>query len=227
MKARGSQEREGVPQLRTEAGAGLLRPSLPRDIAARTQRERILLAMTESCAAKSFAATTIADIVGRASISRATFYKHFTGKRECFDAAVDRFLAELCAAVEEAGAESGGTGVLAVRETIAAMLTRLAASPAHARLLLVEAPSVDPQVVGRCRGLATEALRKHLRTAGVANSAAADPDIAFGRALVLVAEYLAADEAERLPALLPELLYIALLPHIGHVSALEQASIAR
>jgi AcrR family transcriptional regulator len=58
--------------------------------------------MTESCAEKTFAATTIADIVGKASISRATFYKHFTNKRECFDAAADRALAGLRAAVEDA-----------------------------------------------------------------------------------------------------------------------------
>ena len=51
--------------------------------------------MIESCAEKTYAATTIADIVASARISRTTFYKHFADKRECFDAAIDYCIGEL------------------------------------------------------------------------------------------------------------------------------------
>src|SRR4051812_17255939 len=52
------------------------------------QRRRIVDAMIDSCAEKTYAATTITDIVSRAHISRTTFYKQFDDKRACFDAAI-------------------------------------------------------------------------------------------------------------------------------------------
>ena len=51
--------------------------------------------MIESCAEKTYAATTITDIVARAHISRTTFYKHFDDKRACFDAAIDYCIGEM------------------------------------------------------------------------------------------------------------------------------------
>ena len=65
--------------------------------------------MAKSCAEKSFSATTIADIVGHASISRATFYKHFGNKRDCFDATAKVFLTELQRTAEVALATSDGS----------------------------------------------------------------------------------------------------------------------
>lgn len=79
---------------------GVLMPTVPADIGARLQRQRILDGMAASCAEKTFAKTTIGDIVERAAISRATFYKHFANKEECFEAAVEQFVEEL----EEAAA---------------------------------------------------------------------------------------------------------------------------
>ena len=81
---------------------GVLTPSIPRDIGVRSQRQRILESMATCCSEKTFSTTTIADIVGHASISRATFYKHFVNKRECFDAVADNFLAELQGVTAEA-----------------------------------------------------------------------------------------------------------------------------
>ena len=78
--------------------SGVLDPTIPPDISERTQRRRIIDAMVESCAEKTYAATTIADIVSRASISRTTFYKRFADKRACFDAALDSCIEELRAA---------------------------------------------------------------------------------------------------------------------------------
>src|SRR4249919_64194 len=59
---------------------GVLDPTIPIDIGEQSQRQRIIDAMIESCAEKTYAATTIADIVKRASISRTTFYKRFPNK---------------------------------------------------------------------------------------------------------------------------------------------------
>jgi hypothetical protein len=50
-----------------------------------------------------------------------------------------------------------------------------------------------------------------------------DPRIAFGRAQVLIYSQITAGQAKRLPELLPEIVYIALLPFSGHEQALRQA----
>jgi len=207
--------------------AGLLTPSIPWDIASRSQRERILASMTRSCAEKSFAATTIADIVSGARISRATFYKHFSNKTECFVAATDSFLGELQGAATEGYAAADGTPAVRVRTVIATVLKQLAIKPEQAKLLLIEAPNVDAEIVRRYRSTVIEALASELLDADDAEHRGADPKTAFGRAKVLLADHLAAGQADKLPALLPEITYIALLPYLGQPAALEQAQIAK
>jgi AcrR family transcriptional regulator len=204
--------------------SGVLTPSLPQDIGVRSQRQRILEAMAKSCAKKTYSATTIADIVGCASISRGTFYKHFTNKQECFYATTDTFLVDLQGAAAVAYAMSDDISPIdAVRDVIAAVLDGLAISPAETRMLLVEAPIVDPEIVRRYRSLAMRGLEKQLQARGVVGDAQANPEIAFGRAKVLITDYVAAGQIKQLPELLPELVYIALLPYAGQEMALAHA----
>jgi hypothetical protein len=114
-----------------------------------------------------------------------------------------------------------------VRDVIAALLELLAAKPDYTKLLLVEAPIVDPEIVRRYRSFAMAGLDKQLAAEDGARQAEADPEIAFGRAKVLIADYVAAGQVEDLPSLLPELVYIALLPYAGQAAALEQAQLTR
>jgi AcrR family transcriptional regulator len=207
--------------------SGILTPSIPQDIGVQFQRKRILEAIAKSCAEKTFSATTIADIVNHASISRGTFYKHFANKQDCFYAAADSFLLELHGAAAVAVARSEDLAFDLVRDVIATVLDALAASPDQARLLLVEAPIVDPEIVRRYRGFVMGALKKRLQAGGVIGKAQANPEIAFGRAKVLIADYVAANRVEDLSALLPELVYIALLPYAGQEAALAQAQASR
>jgi AcrR family transcriptional regulator len=196
-------------------------------IGVRSQRQRILDAMAKSCAEKTFANTIIADIVSSASISRGTFYKHFNNKQECFYATADYFLVELQGAAAIALTRGEDLPVAAIRDVLRAVLELLAAKPEYAKLLLVEAPIVDPEIVRRYRNVVISALDEWLKPVGGVAPAMADPEIAFGRAKVLVADYVAAGQVESLPSLLPELLYIALLPYAGQDIALAQAQISR
>jgi AcrR family transcriptional regulator len=69
-----------------------LRPGrhhLPREDVARSQRERMLVAMLQSVAELGYATTTVADVVARAAVSRSTFYAQFADKEACFIAAYD------------------------------------------------------------------------------------------------------------------------------------------
>jgi len=209
------------------AKAGVLTPRLPQDIGIRSQRQRILEAMAKSCAEKTFSRTTIADIVEHAGISRGTFYKHFANKEECVFAAADAFLLELQGVGAIAYARSGDLPLNSVRDVIAAVLERLATKPEHTKLLLIEAPIVDPEVVRRYRSFVIGALKSMLQAGSNVARAKADPEIAFGRAKVLIVDYVAAGQSEDLPSLLPELVYIALLPYAGQAAALAQAKNAR
>jgi AcrR family transcriptional regulator len=205
--------------------SGILDPQTPTDIAARTQRARIIDAMVESCAAKTFPATTISDVVSRASISRTTFYKHFTDKRACFDATVDSCVEEVAAAACAAHQPADPPGE-AVTKATAAILALLAQRPALAQLLTGDAPGVEPAVVERYRKLLIPAVAGVWERAGVSHDPHMDPSLAFGRAQVLIFTGAAGGEASALPQLLPELVYLAVAPFAGHEEALAQVRVA-
>ena len=54
-----------------------------------TQRARMLDAMTWAVAEKGYPNVTVADVVGRAGVSRRTFYEHFDDRLDCFLAAYE------------------------------------------------------------------------------------------------------------------------------------------
>jgi AcrR family transcriptional regulator len=209
-------------QSSSETTPSLLEPSTPTDVAARAQRQRIIDAMVDSCAEKTYAATTISDIVSRASISRTTFYKRFPGKRACFDAALESCIEEV-RAVTGAAAEGAGSAPERVRRSSAAMLELLAAKPALAQVLTAEAVSVDPAVVRRYRRLLFPPLGALGGTGGGAKQARTSPGLAFGRAQLLVLDQISSGRPERLPELAPEIAYLALAPFLGHEEAARQA----
>lgn len=175
--------------------------------------------MFECCAEKTYAETTISDVVAGASISRTTFYKYFVDKRACFDTTVDACLEEL-SAVAFAAHEPGDCPTEAVAKATAAFLSRLAAKPAMAQLLAWEAVAVDPAVVEKYRERLIPPLT---RLWSASDDGRMDPRLAFGRVQLLIAGEVAAGRAERLPELLPELVYMATAPFAGHEVAVEQA----
>jgi len=181
--------------------------------------------MAESCAEKTFAKTTISDIVSRAGVSRATFYKHFVNKHACFDAAVDHFVEKMEVTVNEAQSNAV-TGPENVRQAIAAGLELMAASPAYTRLVVVEAIAVDPGQIARFRSLLVQALRISRSDTAGAMPSGSTIRTAYGQAQVLIANQLLAGRGGKLPDLLPDLVYIALLPFAGQEEALKQARMA-
>jgi AcrR family transcriptional regulator len=205
-----------------ESERRVLDPKLPLDIGTVAQRQRIVDAMVEACAEKTFAGVTVADIVSGASISRTTFYKHFPDKQTCFDAALDFCVAQLRAVAIEAQAP-GDALAEAICKATAAILELLAAYPSLAQFALGEVAVLNPTVLERYRDLAISALESRWLEAGEPRRGTSDPHLAFGRAQVLVFDQLARGRGKQLPELLPEIVYIALLPFAGHDEALQQA----
>ncbi len=209
-----------------QTATNILDPTLPPDLGEGSQRQRIVDAMIESCAEKTYAATTIADIVKRAGISRTTFYKRFANKRACFDAALDSCIAEIQAAGSAAHTPADSPAE-AVRKAVAATLDLMAAKPAMAQLVMSDAITVEPAILERYRSLLIPALEDLWKEEdGTRRPEAADPLLAFGRAQILIFNQIAAGRTAELPKLLPEIVYIALLPFAGHDAATRQAQLA-
>jgi AcrR family transcriptional regulator len=210
----------------SEITGSVLRPTTPPDIARQSQRQRIIDAIVASCAEKTYAETTISDIVGRARISRTTFYKHFEDKRACFDAAIDFCISELESAARSAYVSSDPPAE-AARKAATAVLDGMAARPALAQVLTGDAIAVDPKVIERYRRTTIPALRDLWGGNGHRTELHTDPRLAFGQAQVLILNQIAADRADRLPDLLPEIVYLAVCPFAGHEEALKQSRIVR
>jgi AcrR family transcriptional regulator len=202
----------------------VLRPTTPVDLSAMAQRQRIVDALIESCAEKTFAATTITDIVGRAHISRTTFYKRFLDKRACFEAAVEYCIEELREAALAAHGPGDAPGD-AIRKGAVAMLEAMAARPSLAQLLTGDAVSVDPSVIDRYRGLLIPAIQDLWTEADEKPEPGTDPKVAFGRAQLLIFNEIAAKRSERLPELAPQIVYLAVAPFGGHEEAVRQSQL--
>jgi AcrR family transcriptional regulator len=126
------------------------RHRLTRDEVTASQRGRLLLAVAQAVAEKGYAATTVGDVVERASVSRRTFYEQFPSMEACFlaafDTAVDLVLGRMAEAAEELPA---GDWRALTRSDIKTYLEILASEPAFARALHVEVLSAGPAALKR------------------------------------------------------------------------------
>jgi AcrR family transcriptional regulator len=219
-------------EIESLANRDVLATTLAPDAGLRAREARVLEAMAAVCAERTYAAATISEIVRSAGISTRTFYKLFASKRECFDAALAAFSAELEAAVEAARAGEQSWPA-EVRAAIAAILEASAAKPDFAKLAFVESIGVDPNLIGHYRLVLAGALARQ-RAGGLAAQPAPaggrppqGTRAAFGRAQVLIADQITSGRAAELPELLPDLVYIALSPFTGPEEALREALAAR
>jgi AcrR family transcriptional regulator len=192
------------------------RHAAPREVVADSQRERLLVAMAEAVAEKGYAHVAVADVIGRAGVSRRSFYEQFANKEDCFLAAYDAGVAGLLEAIAEAEEEAGGDLLARARAGTEAYLQILADNPAFARTFLVEVLGAGGTALAR-RAAVHERFAQRLRD-GFAASAGPGvpvPEPHIFRACVgaiheLVTDRLLAEGAAALPALLAPLLEIEL-----------------
>lgn len=210
----------------SERAGEVLRPTTPLDLGRQRQRQRIIDAMIESCAEKTYSATTITDIVARARISRTTFYKQFEDKRDCFDGAVSHCIEQLREAAAAAHSPDDAPAD-ATRKAATAVIEAMAARPGLAQLLTGDAIAVEPMVVELYRKATIPALEVLWSANGDKPEAYTDPRLAFGQAQVLILNQIAIGRPERLPELVPEIVYLAVSPFGGHEEGIEQSRLAR
>jgi AcrR family transcriptional regulator len=131
------------------------RHGLSRHEVAASQRDRILWALAETMAHKGYVATTVADVLKAAGVSRETFYQQFSSKQDAFmaafDAAAARLLDQTLVRSGPAdGVDRADAGPLErFDRVLGAYLDGLAAEPAFARTFLVEVYAAGPEALAR------------------------------------------------------------------------------
>jgi AcrR family transcriptional regulator len=108
------------------------------------RRERLLEAMVHVAARHGYGGASVARVVERAGVSRATFYEHFGDREDCFLAAYRKAVGDWHRDIHAAARLSSPGD--RPRAAIDAVLERVAAEPAAARVVLVEALAAGPAV---------------------------------------------------------------------------------
>jgi AcrR family transcriptional regulator len=156
-----------------------------------------------------YAATTVADILNRARMSRRTFYQLFRNREECFLATYDAALEE---AMDRLALAHGGNGEpwsRRVERALAALFEYLASEPGLARVWLVEAPSVGAAGIARHERTMSELAERLAvleRDAGGGSSGrrrAVDYEASVGAIHRVVQARLLDGRADELPELAP------------------------
>lgn len=109
-------------------------PSAPE---AQAHRQRLLEGMAKSVGIKGYAASTVADIVAQAGVSRRTFYEHFESRADCLIALYEAAGHAAIAVLRSALDPSRGWQTQ-VEVALRAYLEFLASDPVLLRTLYIE-----------------------------------------------------------------------------------------
>jgi AcrR family transcriptional regulator len=198
------------------------RHGLPREFVANNQRERIVTALVDTVAKRGYNATTVGDITKAASVSRRTFYEHFTGKEACFLAAYEMVSDHIRSSMQAAA------GVFEewpqkVRAALATMLRFLSAEPELARLCMIEPIAAGGEIAARhqvsMQGF-VEILKAGRPTRdGERPLPEATEDALVGGIVTLIVREISAGRTAKLEELLPDLIELTLAPYLGSEDA--------
>jgi AcrR family transcriptional regulator len=197
------------------------RHGLPRELVARSQRERLLAAVVRATAGRGYESTSVADILEEAGVGRESFYELFEDREDCLLAARGLLVDDLAETVNAAYAEPGPWPTR-VRGALAAMLDWFAADPAATKVVIVELAAIGPASrdlfladFKRFTGLLDDGLDREEPVPGLPQATA----LAVGGVLARVHGEVVRDRTAELPRLLPELTYELLVPFIGEDAA--------
>lgn len=119
------------------------RNALDPEEVAESQRARMVEAIGELATEDGFSSITISDIVGRAGVAKAAFYKHFESKEECLVAYLDICVNQLIEAIASS-LDAEATLETRIHNGLSALVEFMAYDPARARLLLIDAAAAGP-----------------------------------------------------------------------------------
>jgi AcrR family transcriptional regulator len=198
-----------------------------RAASAADQRRRILEATADLVAEHGYPEATIEQIVRRARVGYATFYKHFADKQEAYLALLDAATERTLYVVEEAYDGEAGPWPDKVGAALGALLKQVAEHPNVARACLVEAPTAGPAAAARHEAT-LKRFEPLLRPGRELNPRQAElpetlEDTLAGGVLWVINQRLLAGEEDELRGLLPEALEFLLRPYVGEDVAAREA----
>jgi AcrR family transcriptional regulator len=193
-----------------------------------SRREAIVEAMIHVAGRKGYRATTVADAIGAAGASRATFYKHFDDKHDCFLAAYDLAAQRVLSAVNLA-CDIEWSWLERARTGLVALVEFLTADPELARTVVVEAVAAGGETRRRQLELIGRLGRdlERGRDTGPVELPANAGLMAASAVNGLLFEEIKGGRAAELPARLPDLLFALLVPFLGPEGAVEEMRYAR
>ena len=230
--------RSKTNQTRSAASKGAgkssrLRPGpngMPRGQVTEIQRARMLAATVEAVEDVGYSRLTVAQVIGRARVSRKTFYDLFDDREDCFLAAFDQAVSQLGDLVGEAYLAEPRWRE-GVRAGLLALLRFMDDEPGLARMCIVEALGAGPRVLER-RAEILEQVKTVIdqgRAGGggrVSRSTEESPDVTaegvIGAVFAVLHTRLLARGREPFSLLLGPLMSMIVLPYLGPRAASEE-----
>jgi AcrR family transcriptional regulator len=187
------------------------------------QRRRILRAIGELVAKRGYGDVTVELIVKRAHVSFKTFYKHFSGKEECFKALFERVFANAENTIRKRLEAESLPWPDQVAVALRTWTELIVSDPIIARAVIVEAPTVGPAILERYDEAAKAFVPLFRGGRGLNPRGAELPatveDTLAGSVFWSAYQRLIVGEADRLPELLPELIELVLRTYLGQDEA--------
>ena len=204
--------RTATPRLRPGPGG------LPRGQVTQIQRSRMLAAAVEAVEDVGYARMTVAQVIGRARVSRKTFYDVFTDREDCFLAAFEQALGQARLIAQEAyDRESSWRD--GIRAALARLLMFMDEEPGLAKLCIVEALGAGERVLERRAKVLDELAEVIDRGRAVTNATREPPEVTAEGVVGAIFAVLHTRVLERgeepLTDLLGSLMSMIVLPYLG------------
>lgn len=184
----------------------------------RAQREKLLWAMMAELAEKAYKDTSVEGPLAAAGVSEAEFEAEFADKDACLFAAYDH-LTELALSKATSDCESEREWPERLRDGLKNLLETIAAEPDMARAMTRSFPGIRPSTYERYVELLSRFLpymEEGRNYSGVDEELPGEVELlAVGAAEAIIFSEVDAGRAERLPAMMPEILFSVLVPFMG------------
>jgi AcrR family transcriptional regulator len=184
------------------------------------KRERILRGMLEAVGTKGYEQVTVQDALAKARLYRQVFYDLFEDKEDCYLQAVEAGTGWVELAMREAALGKIGWRAQ-LRGALRGLLGFLDEQPEIGRALFVEVHAAGHKAVER----RTEAMERAVRMMDLARdesdgmAPAISAEAVVAGILAVLHSRLSSPRAGGFGLLLPELMYLAVLPYFGPEAA--------
>jgi AcrR family transcriptional regulator/DNA-binding MarR family transcriptional regulator len=192
---------------------------------ANLQRARLLAAATEAVEEIGYQRLTVGTIIGRARVSRKTFYDLFANREDCFAAVLEQASGHPRRLATEAYARETcwRKGLRAALETILVLMEE---EPGLARLCIVDALSGGPQVlrfrIETVRQIADVIDRGRAKPAAIRDPPAITAEAIVGAILFVLHRRLSQEREEPLTDLTGAFMSMITLPYHGPRAAAQE-----